>query len=448
MAREGSLEAPTRHPINWRDERFYSVSAVLQEMERVFDICHGCRRCVSLCNAFPVLFELVDNSSTLEVDGVEKKHFWKVVDQCYLCDLCYMAKCPYVPPHSWNVDFPHLMLRAKAIQFKQGSPTKFRDAQLSSTDRNGKLATIPVVVKFVNASAQNRQVRIIGEALAGVHREAWLPTFAERPFHGSNAVKSGSVNRSRPPSPLKVAVFSTCYVKYNEPGIGHDLLKILRHAGIEPQFIQQESCCGMPKLELGDLEAIDALRAKNIPALAELANQGFLIVSPIPSCTLMFKKELPLLFVGDTDVAAVAGAFRDPFELFLSLKQKGYLSLEFKVPLGRVSYHVPCHLRVQNMGQKTREFLEAIPGTTVTTVERCSGHAGTWGVKKEFHESAMKIGRPVFRQMIETTPNYISSDCQLAARHIEQGVAKLPGTSSPEIAHPLTLARRALGLPD
>ena len=448
MAREGSLEAPTRHPIDWRNADFYSVESALQEMERVFDICHGCRRCVSLCNAFPVLFEMVDSSPTLEVDGVDKSQFWKVVDQCYLCDVCYMTKCPYVPPHPWNVDFPHLMLRAKAIQFKSGTPTHFRDTQLSSTDRNGKLATIPIVVKFVNAAAKNPGMRALGETLAGVHRKAWLPTFAEEPFRKSNTVETENGASLQEQSLPKVAVFSTCYVNYNEPGIGHDLVKILRHLGIEPRFMQSEACCGMPKLELGDLESVDALRAKNIPSLATLAREGYLIVSPIPSCTLMFKKELLLLFDKDEDVAMVAKAFRDPFEFFAGLRQSGTLPADFKSPLGKVSYHVPCHLRVQNIGQKTREFLESIPGTTVTTVERCSGHAGTWGVKKEFHETAMKIGRPVFRQMSEEAPNYISSDCQLAARHIEQGIAGQTGASAPQVAHPLTLARRALGLPD
>ena len=118
--REGSLEAPTRHPLNWQDAKFYNETELLEELERVYDICHGCRRCVSLCDAFPTLFDLVDESETFEVDGVAKKDYWNVVDECYLCDLCYQVKCPYVPPHEWNIDFPHLMLRAKTIQFKKG----------------------------------------------------------------------------------------------------------------------------------------------------------------------------------------------------------------------------------------------------------------------------------------------------------------------------------------
>ena len=144
IRREGSLEAPTRHPIDWKSGEFYDEPSLFTELERVYDICHGCRRCVALCHAFPTLFDLVDESETFEVDGVKKEDYWQVVDHCYLCDLCYMTKCPYVPPHEWNVDFPHLMLRAKAQRFKQGE-VKLRDKLLTSTDTVGSLAGIPVV---------------------------------------------------------------------------------------------------------------------------------------------------------------------------------------------------------------------------------------------------------------------------------------------------------------
>jgi len=180
--REGSLEAPTRHPLDWKNPEFYDEKSCQDEMERVFDICHGCRRCVSLCNAFPTLFDLVDESETFEVDGVDRKDYAKVVDQCYLCDVCYMTKCPYVPPHEWDVDFPHLMLRAKAIQFKEGTPTKFRDVQLSSTDRNGSLASIPVVSHAINTANKIGVTRQIMEKAIGVHQDAWLPPFASEKF--------------------------------------------------------------------------------------------------------------------------------------------------------------------------------------------------------------------------------------------------------------------------
>jgi Fe-S oxidoreductase len=445
--REGSLEAPTRHPIDWKNPEFYSVDAALAEMERVFDICHGCRRCVSLCNAFPVLFDLVDASPTLELDGVPKEKYWQVVDQCYLCDVCYMTKCPYVPPHPWNLDFPHLMLRAKAIQYKQPSATRLRDDALSSTDRNGKLASIPVVVKLVNAAARNKPLRALGERIAGVHREAWVPEFSSPTFRRSQVARQGG---GAPGDGPRVALFSTCYVNYNEPGIGHDLIAVLEHNGIAPVLLRAESCCGMPKLELGDLEAVERLKDANIPELDRLASEGYTLLSPIPSCTLMFKQELPLLFPSDERVQRVAKAMKDPFEFMAALRKAGSWKEDYKAPLGKVSYHVPCHARVQNVGQKTREMLESIPGTQVTTVERCSGHAGTWGVKKEFHPTAMKIGKPVFRQMSDAQPDYVSSDCQLAAHHIEQGIGQLEPAAAapPKVAHPLQLMRQAYGLPE
>jgi glycerol-3-phosphate dehydrogenase subunit C len=448
--REGSLEAPTRHPLDWQNPDFYNIDATIKEMERVFDICHGCRRCVSLCNAFPVMFDLIDESPTLEVDGVPKEKYWAVVDQCYLCDVCYMTKCPYVPPHPWNVDFPHLMLRAKAIQFKQGTPTHFRDVQLSSTDRNGKLASIPVVVQFVNAAAKVPAMRTLGEKMMGVHKDAWVPEFASKKFRSHAAPSKGYAAKEGQRTPGKVAIYSTCYVNYNEPGIGHDLLKILDHNEIPYVLVEKEACCGMPKLELGDLESVAALKEKNIPPLAKLAKDGYAILTPIPSCTLMFKQELPMMFPNDTDVKAVQAAMFDPFEYLVSRQKDGLLKTDFKAPLGKVSYHIPCHSRVQNVGQKTREMLEMVPNTTVTTVERCSGHAGTWGVKKEFHEMAIKIGKPVFRQMNDAEPDYISSDCQLAAHHIEQGISQLKQDqpSKAVTAHPITLVRKAYGLPE
>ena len=456
--REGSLEAPTRHALDWNNPEFYDEASALKEMERVFDICHGCRRCVSLCNSFPRLFDLVDESPTMEVDGIPKEKFWEVVDQCYLCDVCYMTKCPYVPPHPWNVDFPHLMLRAKAIQFKKGSPTAFRDKNLSSTDRNGKLATIPVVVQFVNASAKVPALRALGEKVMGVHRNAWLPEFASKKFRPNAATSKPHVVKDGQRTPGKVAVFSTCYVNYNEPGIGHDLLKILDHNEIPYRLVEKEACCGMPKLELGDLDSVAKLKEINIPPLAKLAREGYAIVTSIPSCTLMFKQELPLMFPKDADVKAVQDAMFDPFEYLIARQKDGLLKTDFKQPLGKVSYHIPCHSRVQNVGQKTREMLQLVPETQVNTVERCSGHAGTWGVKKEFHETALKIGKPVFRQMNDFKPDYISSDCQLASHHIEQGIglmsaeAAKDGTAGaapvPKTAHPLTLVRKAYGLPE
>jgi len=447
--REGSLEAPTRHPIDWKNPEYCDEAKIVAEMERVFDICHGCRRCVSLCNTFPRLFDYVDESDSHEVDGVPKEKFWDVVDQCYLCDLCYMVKCPYVPPHPWNVDFPHLMLRAKSYQFEQGTMKHpVRDRALSSTDRNGKLATIPVVVQMVNAAAKSKPLRALGEKVVGVAKDAWVPEFTPRKFRPNASKSQPHPVRNGERTSGKVAIFSTCYVNYNEPGIGHDLLKILDHNEIPYVLVQKEACCGMPKLEQGDLGAVERLKNSNIPQLVKLAREGYAILTPVPSCTLMFKQELPLMFPEEDDVRVVRDAMSDPFEYLMARRRDGLLKTQFAKPLGKVAYHVPCHSRVQKIGLKTREALEAVPGTQVLTIERCSGHAGTWGVKAEFHQVALKIGRPVVRQIADFSPDYFASDCQMAAHHIEEGLVRSEAKGKAQLRHPITLLRMAYGLPD
>jgi len=448
MAREGSLEAPTRHPIDWKNPEYYNEEATLHEMERIFDICHGCRRCVSLCGSFPTLFDLVDEGPTGELDGVDKKDFWKVVDQCYLCDLCYLTKCPYVPPHEFNLDFPHTMLRAKAIKFNKGEVTA-AEKFLASTDTHGSFAGIPIVVQAINAVNKTQVARQVMQSTLGVDAKAWLPSLATKKFR-SSASKSQEFEVRNGSKPLgKVAIFSTCYVNYNEPGIGHDLLKILNHNEIPFVLVDKEKCCGMPKLELGDLESVDQSKQVNIPVLAKYAQEGYAILSAVPSCTLMFKQEIPLMYPEDSDVQLVKKHMWDPFEYLMARKRDGLLKIEFPQKLGNVSYQIPCHGRVQNIGKKTEEMLKMIPETTINTIERCSGHAGTFGVKKAYHEQAMKIGKPVFKAMATmkdgSKPDFISSDCPLGGHHIAQGF-EVNQLGSPELQHPLTLVRMAYGI--
>ncbi len=447
--KEGSLEAPTRHPLAWKTPEFYDQQALDSELARIFEICHGCRRCVSLCGAFPTLFDLVDNGPTGEVDGVPKEKYKDVVDQCYLCDMCYMTKCPYVPPHPWNVDFPHTMLRAKAAHFvKQGASGA--DGFLTSADKVGRFAGIPIVTQAVNGVNRTAPARVAMEKLFGIDRRAWRPEFAARKFRSAARSRLSAPVRDGAKTPGKVAIYSTCYVNYNEPGIGHDLLAILEHNEIPYVLAEREACCGMPKLEIGDLQSIERLKDINIPQLAALAREGYAIVTAIPSCTLMYKQELPLMFPDDADIALVRDAMWDPFEYFVARKRDGLLKTDFKRSLGTVSYHVPCHGRVQNIGRKTEELLKSLPDITVNTVERCSGHSGIWGTRKQFHAMAMKIGKPVFRNMASVKPDYISSDCQLAGHHIEQGIRESAQEASeakpPVLAHPITLVRIAYGL--
>lgn len=452
--REGSLEAPTRHPLDWRQPQFYDASALEKELTRVFDICHGCRRCFSLCNAFPTLFDAVDGSSTGELDGVEREVFWDVVDHCYLCDMCYMTKCPYVPPHPWNVDFPHLMLRAKAVKHAQGR-TSTRDRILSSTEAVGRIAGIPIVVEAVNAANRNTAARKLLQKTLGVHANAPVPPYHSRTFRKrqrklerERAGSAAPAVRATAETTGKVALFVTCYGNRNEPDLAEDLRIVFEHNGIAVRVVPQERCCGMPKLELGDLEAVAKLKEANVPVLAALVDEGYDIVAPIPSCVLMFKQELPLMFPADAEVARVRRRFFDPFEYLMLRHRAGLLRTDFAAPLGKVAYHVPCHLRVQNIGLKTRDVLRLVPGTSVEVIERCSGHNGTYAVKEEFHEVSMKIGRPVAGKVAASGADHYSSDCPMAGHQIEKGLsaAQAPEQSARAPEPPLALLRKAYGL--
>jgi Fe-S oxidoreductase len=302
---------------------------------------------------------------------------------------------------------------------------------------------------MVNAGARSKSLRALGEKVMHVDKDAWVPEFTSRPLRRNASPSKPYPVRDGERAPGKVAVFATCFMNYNEPDVGHDLLKILDHNEIPYTMIGGEVCCGMPKLEQGDLESVQELKEKNIPKLAKLAREGYAIMALVPSCTLMFKQEIPLMFPGEEDVIAVRDAMFDPFEYLMARNRDGLLKTQFAKPLGKVAYHVPCHTRVQKIGFKTREALESVPGTEVLVIERCSGHAGTWGVKEEFHETALKIGRPVFRAIADFAPDYFGSDCALAAHHLQEGVALLPDRKNePALRHPITLFRMAYGLPD
>ncbi|MEE9492369.1 MAG: heterodisulfide reductase-related iron-sulfur binding cluster [Gammaproteobacteria bacterium] len=441
---EGSLEAPTRHPLDWQNPDFYNEANLFDELERVYDICHGCRRCFNLCKAFPTLFDAIDDSETMELDSVSKRVYWEVVDHCYLCDMCYMSKCPYVPPHEWNIDFPHLMLRAKAVKFKKGN-TSVRDKILTSTDRVGQLAGIPIVSSVVNAVNRNRAGRRILEELMEVHPHAMLPEYHSstlrkrlKPLlHASEEQFSSATDSVKG----KVALFATCYCNYNEPDIGEDLVAVFQHNGIPVRLTEKEKCCGMPKLELGDLDAVERAKSYNIPELVRLIDNGWDIVGPVPSCVLMFKQELPLMFPDDADVAKVRDHIYDPFEYLAAWHKHGRMNTDFKQGLGKVAYHVACHLRVQNIGLKTRDVLQLIQDTEIETIERCSGHDGTYAVKNEFHDASMEICKPVVKRVEKSSPDYYSSDCPMAGHQIENG---LNNGSRPD--HPMKLLRKAYGL--
>jgi Fe-S oxidoreductase len=403
--REGSLEAPTRHPLDWRSDEFYDEKALFEELERVFDICHGCRRCFNLCNSFPTLFDLIDESDTMEMDGVAKDDYWQVVDH------------------------------------KKGVST--RDKILSATDKVGKLAGIPVVVNVVNATNRSKAGRKLLESALGVHKNAPVPE-----YHSKTARKrlsrladaSGSGATATAETTGKVALFTTCYCNRNHPGVNEDLVAVFEHNDIAVTLASKEVCCGMPKLELGDLKSVAKAKDQNIPALVKLVDEGWDIVAPIPSCTLMFKQELPLMFPDDPDVLKVRDAMFDPFEYLIARHKDGLLKTEFKESLGKVTYQVPCHLRVQNIGLKTRDALQLVPGTTIDVIERCSGHDGTYAVKKEFHDISKKIARPVVNKLKKAEADHFASDCPMAAEQIVQDL------DDHEAGNPMSLLRKAYGI--
>ena len=447
--REGSLEAPTRHPIDWRSPSYYDEAALMKELERVFEICHGCRRCFSLCNSFPTLFDAIDATATGELEGVERKAYWEVVDHCYLCDMCFMTKCPYVPPHPWNVDFPHLMLRAKANRARRAG-LALRSRVLASTEAVGRIAGIPVVAEIVNAVNRTAAGRALIEATLGVARDAPVPPYRSRTARARlKRLRAGAAGTVTPTDATRgrVALFTTCYGNRNEPELAEDLVAIFEHNSIPVRLAARERCCGMPRLELGDLDSVAKLKAENTPELKALVDAGYDIVAPVPSCVLMFKQELPLMFPGDADVQAVRAHMFDPFEYLMLRHRAGLLKTDFRRSLGKVSYHVPCHLRVQNIGLKTRDVLKLVPDTTVEVIERCSGHDGTYGVKREFRAASARIGKPVAQGVARAAAEHYSSDCPMAGHQIESLLEPAGAGEQPRAPeHPLKLLRMAYGI--
>ena len=432
---EGGLQKPTRFDIDWKNKDYLNEELFEKELRRVADACHGCRRCVSLCNSFPTLFDLIDESETFEVDGVSYDQFSDVVDHCYLCDLCFLTKCPYVPPHEWEIDFPHLMLRGKAIKFNK-SKTSFRDKILTSTDMLGKLGSRKILAPIINFFNNQKFFRIILEKVLHIHRNAKLPKFSS-----TTAKKKHTKIINVAKSTDKVAIYTTCYHNYNEPIVIDDLVAVLKHNDVHVELIKDDKCCGMPKLELGDLKTVEKTMQHNIHSFKKYVDKGYKIIAPVPSCVLMFKQELPLLFPDNNDVKDISQALCDPFEYLLMLHDQGKFKTNFVNGIGSVFYQVACHQRVQNIGQVTKKILELIPETDVEALERCSGHDGTYGVKEETHNIAIKIATPIVREYKKNNATEFTSDCTLAAHHIVNAMGnKVMPT------HPISLIKKAYGI--
>lgn len=444
--REGSLEAPIRHPLDWRSDDFYDDAKLDAEMRRVFDICHTCRRCFNLCDSFPRLFDLIDESKSGELDTVASADFKKVVDACTLCDMCFMTKCPYVPPHEFNIDFPHLILRYRAVEAKKnGVPAA--DRALADTDRNGNWATLISSAANWATRRDNKTVRGLEEMIAGIDRNAELPTYASKTLEAQAAANPPARDDSAPAKARKAVLYATCYGDYNDTSIGMSALAVLAKNGVETKVVHP-ACCGMPKLEQGMIDEVAEAAQKVAAAFAPYIDEGYDIVAPVPSCALMLKFEWPLILPEDESVKRLAKSTFDLSEYVVDIARKEGLA-EGMAPIdGGVAFHVSCHSRAQNIGQKGADLLALIPDADVTVVERCSGHGGAWGYKKGNFETAMKVGKPAARQMQSAGKQHIVSECPLAGLHVEQEIEILGGeTPKPErVGHPIVLMARAYGI--
>jgi glycerol-3-phosphate dehydrogenase subunit C len=448
-SREGSLEAPTRHPIPWRDAAFTDAEALDKEMRRVFDICHGCRRCFNLCDSFPRLFDLVD-ASPEEVHGVKSEDFAQVVEACTLCDMCFMTKCPYVPPHQFDLDFPHLILRARAVEARQGK-TSFTQKQLAEMDRNGTLARFASPVINWASERGNTLTRPLMEKVAGIDKTAELPKFHTHTFVSQDRSAPVSPNPAAPAhGKRKAALYATCFVNYNKPATGVAARAVLNHIGVETK-VAYPGCCGMPFLEQAELDRVAKSAAKVSKELVKLIDEGYDIVALTASCGLMLKFEWPLIVPDNDDIKRLADATFDIDEYVVDVAKKEGLPPGLEALPEGVTVHLACHARAQNMGPKAAEMLRLIPNTPVDVIERCSGHGGTFGVVKPTHDLAVKVGRPVFRTAKQQARGHIASDCPLAAQHIVQQVGELAAKDGTEIKarvpeHPIEILARAYGL--
>ena len=444
--REGSLDAPFRHAIAWRDPDFYDMAQVEAEMERVFDICHGCRRCFNLCDSFPRLFDLIDEGPTGEMDGVAKSDYGKVVEACTLCDMCFMTKCPYVPPHEWDVDFPHLMLRHRAAT-RKAEGGDFVPEQLGKTDRNGKMAKPVASLANWASDLENTPVRAAMEAVAGIDKTAVLPR-----YHARTA--TDRLTSATPPDPSgpafglrKAALYATCFVDYNAPQTAVAAMSVLARQGVETRLAYSE-CCGMPQLEAGDIASVAQSAERVAAELLPLVDQGFDIVTLTASCGLMMKFEWPLILPESEPVRRLAAATRDISQYVVELSKAHGLAAGLEAPAGGITLHHACHARAQNMGAVSAQMLRLIPGAKVDLVERCSGHGGTFGVMKETHPLAVKVGRPAARLIAQKANDTLCSDCPLACKHLGQLVTAdmSPGAAPPRQAHPIEILAEAYGL--
>jgi len=441
--KEGSTQAPTRHVIDWQSPDFYDMDKIETELERVFDICHGCRRCFNLCDSFPQLFDLIDESETGELDSVARSDYKPIIDACTLCDMCFMTKCPYVPPHDFDLDFPHLILRHRAAEFKK-SGVAFTPGQLAKTDRNGKMAKPVAGLANWASKRGNSLTRPALQAISGIDADVELPKFQSKTFTEQSNAAPPTVKAEAPAFGRKAVIYSTCIVDYNAAATGHAARAVLAHNGVETQ-IDYPVCCGMPHLEHGNIAQV-AHQAENVAnKMASWIDRGYDVITLTASCGLMMKFEWPLIMPENEAVKRLAGAVRDISEYVVDIAKNEGLAPGLTAMDGGITVHMACHARAQNMGAKSAEMLRYLPDTKVDVVERCSGHGGTFGVMKETRPLAVKVAKPAVSQIERKENEQLCSDCPLACKHLAQVMTDKNGTA-PESSHPIEIFARAYGL--
>jgi glycerol-3-phosphate dehydrogenase subunit C len=414
-----------------RDPGFFDEAALDRELVRVFDICHGCRMCFNYCPSFPALFDAIDEHEVKqegETDALTRAEKWNVVDLCYQCKLCYV-KCPYTPPHEFNVDFPRLMLRAKATRARREGVTR-QDRFLGDPDRTARRAT-GAAAGLVNWANGRPALRKVVESTVGIHRDRVLPPFARETFERWFR-RRAPVRAAR-----SVVLFETCSVGYNYPHIGAAAVQVLEHNGLGVER-PPERCCGMPALDGGDLDAAVSTARANVDTLLPFVERGVPIVVLGPTCGYTMKREWPGL-LGSEDANRVAASTFDVGEFLARERIEGRLRKDFVRAQGKLGYHVPCHLRAQNIGAPFMTLMAMIPETQIEAIERCSAFDGTWGMKREYYELSRKYGKKLSRALTDTEAVRLVSDCPLAGLNVTEDLGVTP-------AHPVEVLRDAYGL--
>lgn len=408
-----------RPAIDWRCPDFLNEEDIAAELRRVSEICSNCRICEPLCETFPRLFEVLDDSPTGQSGALPIQSFERAADACTLCDMCYPV-CPYKPPHTYAVDFPNLMVRHRALEYRQGK-IGFFERELARTDRNGRLASFIAPLANWAINRKNHLTRALMESVAGVHRKAILPSY--EPQLRSRADKKCTLQVND--GARKVVIYNNCLVEYNISRIGLAAQTVLSRNGVTADFVYP-GCCGMPLMEKGNIQGACAQAEVVARELGEWIEDGYDVVSLVPSCTFMLKSMWPTYLPQDKGVARLAESTYDICEYVVALARADGLAEGRKALDGGVALHVPCHSRAQAMGPKSAVMLRMIPDVDVLVIERCSGHGGTWGVMKDNFDVAMKIGRGLVEQIANSGMRYLASECPLAADQIIQGMEAFP----------------------